>query len=137
MGIYRKLHPAIRRSIYSPGADTPVFRIGALTFGILICRDSTFPAAARIMASRGATALFIPTNNGLPPDRFGPEIVDQSRQTDIARAKENGVWIIRSDVAGKLDGLVSYGSSSIVSSNGRVAHAATQLESGLLIAEID
>jgi len=25
------------------------------------------PIAARVMASQGATALFIPTNNGLPP----------------------------------------------------------------------
>src|SRR5882724_6429654 len=62
-GLYRQLHPAIRRSVYSPGSATPVFRVGDLTFGIVICYDSTFSEPARTMASQGATALFIPTNN--------------------------------------------------------------------------
>src|SRR5689334_9939935 len=31
-GVYRKLHPAIRRSVYSAGTEVPVFRVGALTF---------------------------------------------------------------------------------------------------------
>src|SRR5437879_5616542 len=30
-GIYRKLHPAINKSIYQPGNVTPVFTIGELT----------------------------------------------------------------------------------------------------------
>jgi predicted amidohydrolase len=32
-GLYRKLHPAIRRSVYSAGSATLVFRVGELTFG--------------------------------------------------------------------------------------------------------
>ena len=55
-GLYRKLHPAIRQSVYSPGTATPVFRVGELTFGIAICYDSTFPEPARAMAYR-TTAL--------------------------------------------------------------------------------
>jgi len=39
-GLYRKLHPAIRRSVYSPGSATPVFRAGELTFGIAITARS-------------------------------------------------------------------------------------------------
>ena len=42
-GVYRKMHPAIRRSVYEPGTAAPVFRAGELTFGIAICRDSTYP----------------------------------------------------------------------------------------------
>jgi predicted amidohydrolase len=41
----------------------PVFTIEDLTFGILICRDSTYSERARIMAAQGATVLFVPTNN--------------------------------------------------------------------------
>jgi 5-aminopentanamidase len=69
VGLYRKLHPAIRRSVYHAGDRMPVFRIGGLTFGIVICNDSNDPELARIMALQGATALFVPTNNGLPLDR--------------------------------------------------------------------
>jgi shikimate kinase len=44
------------------GDQMPVFRVGGLTFGIVICSDSNYPEPARFMVSKGATALFIPTN---------------------------------------------------------------------------
>ncbi len=137
VGLYRKLHPAINKSIYESGHDTPVFTTGDLTFGIVICRDSTYPEPARVMAERGATVLFVPTNNGLPPTKGGVEIVEQSRETDIARAKENRVSVIRADVAGRASGLVSYGSSGIVDRDGTVLHTAKPLEVGLVVAAID
>src|SRR5262245_6240622 len=40
VGVYRKLHPAINQSVYAAGHEMPVFRVGDLTFGILICNDS-------------------------------------------------------------------------------------------------
>jgi predicted amidohydrolase len=136
IGLYRKLHPAINRSIYGSGHDTPVFKAGDLTFGVLICRDSTYSEPARVMADRGATALFVPTNNGLPPTKGGIDIVGHARETDIARAKGNGVSVIRADVAGRADGLVSYGSSGIVDRDGTVLQTAKPLEVGLVVAEI-
>ena len=44
-------------------------------FGIVICNDSNYVEPARLMAAQGATALFVPTNNGLPPKRAGAELV--------------------------------------------------------------
>src|SRR5262249_10145442 len=41
-GIYRKLHPAINKSIYEAGNEMPVFTVGDLTFGIVICLDSNY-----------------------------------------------------------------------------------------------
>ncbi len=75
-GVYRKLHPAINRSIYE-------------------------------------------------------------RQTDIARAKENRVSVIRADVTGRANGLVSHGSSGIVDRDGTVLQTAKQFEAGLVVAEIE
>jgi 5-aminopentanamidase len=69
VALYPKLYPAINRSVYDAGHRMPVFQIGRLTFGIVICNDSNYPEPARVMASQGATALFIPTNNGLPPEK--------------------------------------------------------------------
>src|SRR5204863_1357051 len=108
VGIYRKLYPAINKSIYEAGDKLPVFTVGDLTFGIIICNDSNYYEPARIMAAQGATALFVPTNNGLPPAKAGPELVAQARNVDIARAIENRVSVIRADVAGRTESLVSY-----------------------------
>jgi predicted amidohydrolase len=136
-GLYRKVHPAINRSVHAAGDKAPVFAIGGLTFGIVICRDSTFVEPARIMASQGAAVLFVPTNNGLPPGKGGPELVDEARSCDIARARENGVSMVRADVAGRTPDLVSYGSSGIVDQAGQVVVTAERLSPDLVVADID
>jgi 5-aminopentanamidase len=137
IGTYRKLFPAIRHSVYEAGHEMPVFTVADLTFGILVCRDSTFSRLARIMAFRGARALFVPTNNGLPPDRRGSELVAEARNGDIALAKENCVSVVRADVAGRTSGLVSYGSSGIVDHGGRVLASAPPLGAQLIVADIE
>jgi 5-aminopentanamidase len=137
VGTYRKLYPAINRSVYSAGDKTPVFTIGSLTFGILICNDSNYYEPAKIMASRGAAGLFIPTNNGLPPTKAGPELVAEARNVDIARAVENSVYVIRADVAGRAEGLLSYGSSGIVNPDGMLLQSARQLGPDLIAADIE
>jgi len=136
VGLYRKLYPAINRSVYEAGRKVPVFQVGELTFGIVICNDSNYAEPVRLMAAHGATALFVPTNNGLPPKRAGAELVAQARKVDIARAVENSLWVIRADVAGRTDELVSYGSSGIVDPDGMVVQPAQQLREDLIVAEI-
>ena len=136
IGIYRKLYPAINTSLYEPGDTMPVFTVGDLRFGIVICLDSNYYEPARIMASRGATALFVPTNNGLPPARAEPSLIVETRNVDIARATENSVAVIRADVAGRTPHLVSYGSSGIVDPDGRVLQTARQLVPDLIVADI-
>jgi predicted amidohydrolase len=136
LGIYRKLYPAINKSVYEAGDTIPVFTIGELTFGILICLDSNYYEPAKIMVAKGATALFIPTNNGLPATKGGPEMVIEARNVDIARAIENSIFVIRADVAGQTESLISYGSSEIVDRDGIVLQSARQLEPDLIIADI-
>jgi 5-aminopentanamidase len=136
-GLYRKLHPAINKSVYEPGDRIPVFTVSGLTFAIIICNDSNFLEPARSMAAKGATALFVPTNNGLPAKRGGPELVSQARTVDIARAIESSVAVIRADVSGCADGRVSYGSSAIIDSDGMVLQSAPLLSETLLVAEIE
>jgi predicted amidohydrolase len=137
VGLYRKLYPAIHRSVYEAGREVPVFQVGELTFGIVICNDSNYFEPARLMAAQGATALFVPTNNGLPAARAGAELAAQARNVDIARAVENGMWVIRADVAGSNGELVSCGSSGIVDPDGMVAPSARQMSDDLIVAEID
>lgn len=133
-GIYRKQHPAIRSSVYTPGQDAPVFTVGGLTFGILICNDSNFTEPAQSLVTQGAKALFIPTNNALPADR--EDVSDLARQADAKLAIKHGVTIIRADVAGDSSALVSYGSTEIVAPDGTVLAAAQRLTTGMIASEL-
>jgi 5-aminopentanamidase len=135
-GVYRKLHPSIRRSVYTAGSQTPVFRVDGVTFGIVICNDSNYSEPPRLMAAQGATVLFVPTNNGLPRERACPETVVEARQADIARALENRVWVIRADVAGQNGELMSYGSSGVVDAGGNVVEEARLQTTDLLVADL-
>jgi predicted amidohydrolase len=135
IGLYRKLHPAINRSIYEAGDQMPVFRVGGLTFGIVICNDSNYPEPARFMVSKGATALFIPTNNGLPPEKA--DVAAHARSVDIALAKEKNIWVIRADVSGRTNGMVSYGSSGIIDPHGNVLRSPPQLTEELIVADLE
>jgi len=137
LGRYRKLHPAINRSIYSPGESMPVFSVGTLTFGVIICNDSNYEEPVTVMASRGAAAVFVPSNNGMPAGKGGRELVAIARDVDRTYAMNHGITMIRADVAGESEGRVSYGSSGIVSRAGRVLAAGPPLVPALLIAEID
>lgn len=136
-GFYRKLHPAIRKSVYEAGDAIPVFTVRDLTFGIVICNDSNFAEPARAMAEKGAAALFVPTNNGLPAGRSNAKLVSYTRNVDIALAVEHRVAVIRADVAGRAGDLVSYGSSAITDSSGVVLQSAPILAEALLVAEIE
>jgi predicted amidohydrolase len=136
-GLYRKLHPAINKSVYQPGRETRVFTIPGLTFGIMICNDSNYPELASIFAAQGAMALFVPTSNGLPPTKGTPELVSVARKVDIACAVKHSVYVIRADVAGRTESLASYGSSGIVDPTGTLLQSARPLEADLIVAEID
>jgi 5-aminopentanamidase len=135
-GVYRKQHPAINRSVYAAGQALPVFEVSGLRFGIVICNDSNFADLPRSLAARGATALFVPSNNALPSSQGGPELVTESRTVDVATAKTNRLWVIRADVAGRCGDLVSHGSSAIVDPSGRVVQSARPLCDAVIVAEI-
>jgi predicted amidohydrolase len=136
VGVYRKLHPAINRSVYSAGNETPVFTIDGLTFGIVVCRDSTFAEPARTISARGASVLFVPTNNGLPRERAHEQIACDARACDIARAVENGVWVIRADVAGRTEALACCGSSAVTTAEGKVVAAAQPFRPGIVAVDV-
>jgi predicted amidohydrolase len=137
VGVSRKLHPAIHRSVYDAGDTVPVFQVESVTFGIAICNDSNYMEPARLMAADGATVLFVPTNNGLPPTRARAELVAEARNVDVATAVENRMWVVRADVAGRTDDLVSYGTSGIVDPDGVVVQSARPLGDDLIVAEMD
>jgi predicted amidohydrolase len=136
VGLYRKRHTAINRSVYSPGASWPIFAIDGVTFGVNICLDSTFPESARAVASQGAALLFVPTNTGLPPGRADERIVAEARAIDVRRAVDNRIAVVRADVTGRAGNLTGFGSSGIVGPDGTVLAAVTPAAVGIAVADI-
>ena len=135
LGIYRKRHPAIRRSVYSPGEQAPVFTIDGLTCGIMICNDTNHPDLARALVARGAQALFVPSNNALSPEK--PDVVSATHAVDIACAREHRVPVVRADVAGRSADRVAFGTSIIVGAGGEILALASPLVQDILVATID
>jgi predicted amidohydrolase len=135
-GVYRKQHPAIRRSVYAAGTDSRVFNVDGLTFGIVICYDTNFPECVARVAQQGANALFVPSNNALPRSWNSEDIVTETRHCDAARALETKMWVIRADVAGRAGELASAGSSEVVRPDGSVLLAARKFSDDLLIADL-
>jgi predicted amidohydrolase len=135
--VYRKLHPAIHRSVYQPGQQLTTFTVATFTFGVLICRDSTYDDPTVRLASQGVKALFLPTNNGMPPERGGAELVSEARQLDVRRARDLRVALIRADVVGKAGGLVSHGATSIVDHRGVILGTSIFKGPELVLADLD
>lgn len=90
---------------------------------------------SRVMAAKGATVLFVPTNNCLPLNKA--DVVARARSAQIARAVENGLTVIAADVAGHQDGFASYGSTNIIDPNGVVLASSKPFVEDLLIANIE
>jgi len=67
----------------------------------------------------------------------GANVVALSRGVDIALAKDNGVMIVRVDVAGRTADRVSFGSSAIADARGTVLRAGEALSEDILVAEVE
>ncbi len=134
VGVYRKQRTAIHGSRYSAGSETPVFLVNGIPVGILICRDSTDPQLWTTLVERGARLLCIPTNNAMPPNRGGPELVEEARTLDAQQAMQHGVTVLRADVVGTARGLVSAGASVITGSDGVCTGASGTVAGELVVA---
>ena len=80
-GVYRKLHPAINRSVYEAGREVPIFQVGELTFGVVICNDSNYPELARFMAAQARRV------HGALPDNSRRTILRHRVRTRRARSR--------------------------------------------------
>lgn len=135
IGVYRKRHPARRRSIYSPGGESPVFTVGGFRFGIMICNDTNFPELGEDLADRGAQILFVPSNNGLRRERA--DVVAETRAVDLDHARRNGAAVVRADVAGDQGERIALGTSVIIDGRGEILRIGEPLKDDLLVADLD
>jgi predicted amidohydrolase len=119
VGKYRKLHPFQRpgynESFYFAPGDlgAPVFDLGQITAGVMICYDRHFPEIARVQALRGADVVFVPTCS------FGEENRDEvwvKELTGIAVA--NSVFVVGVNRAGEEKGMRHFGGTTLIAPDG-------------------
>ena len=135
VGLYRKRHPARRASVYSAGTESPVFTVGDLRFGMMICNDTNFPDLATDMVARGARLLLVPSNNALRSEIA--DVVELTRAVDVETARRCGVPVIRADVAGRTESRVAFGTSAIIGAGGDVIRVGTPVAEDLLVADLE
>ncbi|WP_336001879.1 carbon-nitrogen hydrolase family protein [Halorientalis halophila] len=118
-GKYRKLHPFQRPGYnetyyFSPGdLGAPVFDVGGLTIGVMICFDRHFPEIARVQALRGADVVFVPTCS------FGEENRDAVWVKELTGiAVSNSVYVVGVNRAGTEGGQTHFGASTVIDPSG-------------------
>jgi predicted amidohydrolase len=125
--------------LYSPGADRQIFRVGSLTFGIVICHEGwRYPETVRWAARRGAQVVFHPqfheAEAGLfRPTAFGDPLNTFHEKAALCRAAENTCYFATVNYAS----VGSPTTSAIVNPDGTVLSFQAYGEEGLLIGDLD
>ena len=135
--VYRKVYPGYRTAICA-GEDLPVFVFRDAVLGIMICNDVWYAEPARILASKGAGLIVVPTNSGhLRNNRSDNRLRIRGETLPVARAVDNTVTIVVADITGEQNGRHALGSSRIVDPDGAVVSAADPRAAGLVIADVE
>jgi predicted amidohydrolase len=142
LGHHRKVHlPPGERFAYASGESFAAFDTPAGRIGMLICYDKLFPEAARALALDGAD--IVASLAAWPVCRQRPALrIAQDRQTrhfnvtDVARAVENQVVWVSSNLTGTVGPLRFLGNAKVVDPDG-VVLAQTGGRAGTAIASID
>lgn len=135
VGRYRKTHLLGGERFFGVGADSPIFEVAGLRFGINICYDTNFPQAARKVADQGATLLLCPANNMLrrPVAETWRDLHNAARGD---RCRETGLWLLSSDVTGERDGRIAWGPTAVLDPAGQVVAQLPLEAPGLLVFDL-
>ena len=136
VGVYRKTHLTDGESTFTPGSAYPTFERNGVRFGINICYDAQFPAAAQAVAAQGGQVLLVPAQNMMrraSAEKWKP--LHNSIRAE--RVRETGMWLISADVTGQRDDdRIGYGPTSVIDPQARVIAQVPTLTVGMVTAEI-
>jgi N-carbamoylputrescine amidase len=116
--------------------ELPVFQAKGLTFGCIICHDSSFIEPAAVLAYKGAQIIFSPHYNAISTAGMDAHRI-RVRNNHIGLAVLLGVYIVRANVI-NLDsqaGTLGYGDSAIFDPNGVPIAEAGLFREGLIVAD--
>jgi predicted amidohydrolase len=117
----------------------PVFIANGITFGVIICADSTPIEPSLILAAKGARIIFSPHYNYIDMGGINDHYV-RVRNNHVARAVENNCWVVRSNSVtaplrkmGQYEGF-GYGDAVILDNRGAPRAEAGIFTSGWIFA---
>jgi predicted amidohydrolase len=131
--VYHKAHLFVdEKDLFDPGdSPFPVFDLGSVKVGMLVCFDHFFPEAARSLALHGAQVICHPSDL----------VLEYAHANSVTRAVENRVfWVLANRTGSETLGektLAFSGRSQIVAPDGRLLGRAGSDSEELLIVEID
>jgi predicted amidohydrolase len=121
---------------FTKGEDTLSFVVRGIKCGVLICRDQNSPELAQRYAREGVKAIFFLAAHYYPPAEARKKF-DKNRALPIARAVENGIYVLKANAVGSQEATVSLGGSLIVSLEGLVICEADMTNEIILHCEIN
>jgi len=115
----------------------PVWRARGVTYGVIICHDSSFPEVAATMVWKGARIIFSPHFNNLPRQRMNDHRI-LVRNNHVGLAAHYNVVVVRANVVGHWDrnDLYGYGDSAIFGPNGQPLAEAGLFTEKLITADV-
>ncbi|HEY1691737.1 MAG TPA: carbon-nitrogen hydrolase family protein [Polyangiaceae bacterium] len=126
-------------SFFAAGTGRHVFRVGPLTFGVVLCHEGwRYPETVRWAARRGAQLVVHPHYEWAEPGAFRPSSFADPRNTFhekamLCRAAENGCWFASVNYAAE----GSPTTSAVVTPEGELLAYQPYGQAGLLVADID
>ncbi len=129
IGKYRKVHLFVdEKDFFEPGnLSLPLFSIGEIKLGMLICFDYLFAEAWRVLALKGADIICHPSNL----------ITQNAYRTLPGQALMNRVFILTANRIGAEDDLTFCGRSIAYTPDGAVLMEAGRTEEGVFTFEFD
>ena len=116
---------------FEHGADSCVFKIGAITLALNICADVWQPEAARLARAAGAQVLLV-----LNASPFAINKQEARYQAVKARISETGMAVVYTNMVGGQDELVFDGGSFAMNNQGQLVAQAERFQEELLLLDI-
>ncbi len=144
IGKYSKCHcvPGVEFAYFKQGNALPVFDLGKVKAGVLICYDNHFPEAHRVLAIRGAQLILMPhvtVGRGWWHDLPPAEAHQQARNWILtwlrARAFDNSAYCLFVNQSGQ-GGEGCLGCSMILNPDGHVIARCESPGEDLCLAEL-
>ena len=140
LGVYRKTMLTggdFRQMGFCTDFDLPVWQARGLTFGCIVCANSSFVETAATMAYKGASLLFSPHYNRIPAERMDTHRV-RVRNNHAGLAALLELYVVRANVIVLEDPAgLGYGDSAIFDPDGRPLAEAGLFREALLTADAE
>lgn len=142
LGLYSKC--AAYMPFHKQGREFPVWEVGGLKFGVLICADGGYIEPARILALKGARVIFAPHFNCIGDKGLISHFM-KVRADHTARAVENSIYFVRGNnvvVDPAKSGItrstgIGYGDSYVIDPHGEILVRSRRHVEDFITVEVD